>query len=138
VVSLGILYTGVEVVRDNIPYLVGGAPPEDLQNEIVRRALVHPDVEGAHDVIAHYVGPEIDVSLHIEVEGDRTLREAHDIETAVVESIRVLPDVDDVFVHIDPKELGEWKENPDADRLVHGSEESAANDNGTQADGSRS
>jgi divalent metal cation (Fe/Co/Zn/Cd) transporter len=75
-------------------------------------------VEGVHDVIAHYVGPEIDVSLHIEVEGDRTLREAHAIETAVMQSIRGLPEVDDAYVHVDPKELGEWKEDEAADELL--------------------
>jgi len=118
VVAFGILYTGVDIVRDNLNYLVGAAPPEDLRADIVRRALDHPDVEGAHDVIAHYVGPEVDVSLHIEVEGDRTLREAHDIETDVVESIRGMDGIDDVFVHVDPKELGEWKEDDEVDRLA--------------------
>jgi cation diffusion facilitator family transporter len=118
VVGFGVLYTGIEVVRDNVDYLVGAAPPDDLQAEIIRRALDHPEVEGAHDVIAHYVGPEIDVSLHIEVEGDRTLREAHDIETEIIESIRQLPEIDDVFVHVDPKELGEWKDDPDVDRFA--------------------
>ncbi|WP_121820477.1 cation diffusion facilitator family transporter [Halostella salina] len=118
VVSVGIVYTGVEIVRDNVNYLVGAAPPEDLRAEIVARALDHPDVEGVHDVIAHYVGPEIDVSLHVEVEGDRTLREAHAIETAVIESIRELPQVDDAYVHVDPKELGEWKEDEVADELL--------------------
>jgi cation diffusion facilitator family transporter len=119
-VALGILYTGYEIVEDNVDYLVGSAPPEDLRAEIVRRALAHPDVEGAHDVIAHYVGPEIDVSLHIEVEGDRTLRETHDIETEIVEAIRDLEEVDDVFVHVDPKELGEWKDDEEVGRLVGG------------------
>ena len=110
VVGIGILYTGVEIVRDNVHYLVGGAPPPELRAEIVRRALAHPDVKGAHDVVSHYVGPEIDVSIHIEVEGDMTITEAHDIESAVAESIRAIDEVDDVFIHIDPKELGEWKE----------------------------
>jgi cation diffusion facilitator family transporter len=109
-VGIGILYTGVEIVRDNVHYLVGGAPPPELRAEIVRRALAHPDVKGAHDVVSHYVGPEIDVSIHIEVEGDMTITEAHDIESAVAESIRAINEVDDVFIHIDPKELGEWKE----------------------------
>ncbi|PSQ48475.1 cation transporter, partial [Halobacteriales archaeon SW_6_65_15] len=118
--GVGILYTGYEIVQDNVDYLVGSAPPDDLRAEIVRRALSHPDVEGAHDVIAHYVGPEIDVSLHIEVEGDRTLREAHDIETDVMEAIRELEEVDDVFVHVDPKELGEWKADETVDELVEG------------------
>jgi len=122
VVGFGILYTGVEIVRDNVNYLVGRAPPDDLRARIIRRALVHPDVEGAHDVIAHYVGPEIDVSLHIEVEGDRTLREAHDIETAVIQSIQSIKAVDDVFVHVDPKELGEWKHDDEIDRLIEDEE----------------
>jgi cation diffusion facilitator family transporter len=111
VVSIGILYTGVDIVRDNFGYLVGMAPPSDLREEILDRALSHPEVEGVHDVVPHYVGPEVDVSLHIELEGDRTLIEAHAIETSVVESIQDIPEVDDVFVHLDPKELGEWKED---------------------------
>lgn len=111
VVAVGIMYTGVEIVIDNFGYLVGGAPPEELREEIVDRALSHPDVEGIHDVVPHYVGPEVDVSLHIEIEGDRSLIDAHDIETHVVESIRDIPEVDDVFVHLDPKELGEWKDS---------------------------
>jgi len=118
VVAVGILYTGVEVVRDNVDYLVGAAPPEELRVEIIRRALAHPDVEGAHDVIAHYVGLEIDVSLHIEVEGDRTLLEAHRIETEVAQSISALPEVDEAFVHVDPKEAGEWKPDDEINRLV--------------------
>ena len=117
VVSLGILYTGVEIVRDNVNYLVGAAPPEELRHEIVQRALGHPDVRGVHDVIAHYVGPEVDVSLHVEVEGDMTLTEAHDLESAVIRAIREMPEVDDVFVHVDPKELGEWKDDETANGL---------------------
>lgn len=118
VVGIFILYSGVEVVQDNVDYLVGAAPPDDLRREILERALAHPEVEGAHDVVAHYVGPEIDVSLHVEVEGNRTLLEAHQIETEVMESIRELPQIDDVFVHVDPREAGEWKDDEIVDRLV--------------------
>jgi cation diffusion facilitator family transporter len=117
VVAVFIVHTGIEIIRDNLNYLLGAAPPESLREEINRRALVHPDVEGVHDVIAHYVGPEVDVSLHIEVEGERTLNEAHDIETAVIQSIQSIDQVDDVFVHLDPKELGEWK-SEDSDASV--------------------
>lgn len=110
VVAAGILHTGYEIVRDNVNYLVGAAPPADLREQILGRALDNPDVEGAHDVVAHYVGPEIDVSLHVEVEGEMTLHEAHDIETDLILDLESIPEVDDVFVHVDPKELGEWKD----------------------------
>ncbi|MFB6220759.1 MAG: cation diffusion facilitator family transporter [Halolamina sp.] len=118
VVGVGVLLTGVDIVRDNVDYLVGAAPPEELRDEIVAAALKQPRVQGAHDVVAHYVGPEVDVSLHIEVEGDLTLREAHDIETDVIEAVRAIPEVDDAFVHVDPKELGEWKEDRWRDERV--------------------
>jgi cation diffusion facilitator family transporter len=126
-VSVGILYTGYDVARNNVRYLVGGAPPEDLREEILRRALAHPEVRGAHDVITHYVGPEVDVSLHIEVEGERTLLEAHDIESDVVDSIKELREIDDAFVHVDPRELGEWKPDESVDRLLD-DESSETND----------
>jgi cation diffusion facilitator family transporter len=125
VVSLGILYTGVDIVRDNVNYLVGRAPPENLRAEIVTRALDHEEVEGVHDVVAHYVGPEIDVSLHVEVEGDMTLLEAHDIETEIIQTIRDIEAVDDVFVHVDPKELDEWKEDDETERLLEHAAEHA-------------
>ena len=118
VVSVGIFWTGWQIVRDNVNYLVGRAPPDRLRRQILERALEHPEVHGAHDVVAHYVGPEVDVSLHIEVEGDRTLAEAHEIESEVMRAIRDLPAVDDVFVHVDPRELGEWKPDRDVDALL--------------------
>jgi cation diffusion facilitator family transporter len=124
-VGFAILYSGVAVVRDNVDYLVGAAPPEQLREQILDRTLAHDEVEGAHDVVAHYVGPEIDVSLHVEVEGDHTLLEAHEIETDLVATIRELPEVDDVFVHVDPKEAGEWKEDWATEEFVERGEETA-------------
>ncbi|WP_234403526.1 cation diffusion facilitator family transporter [Halarchaeum acidiphilum] len=117
VVSLGILYTGYEIVRDNVNYLSG--PPRQrtcaARSSSARCATIG---SRAPRLVAHYVGPEVDVSLHIEVEGDLSLFEAHDIESAVVQDIRSMPEVDDVFVHVDPKEMGEWKADRDADRLL--------------------
>lgn len=110
IVSLGILYTGYYIIRENVNYLIGAAPPPDLREKIIEKAIAHPEVHGVHDVVAHYVGPEIDVSLHIEVEEGLTLKQAHKIESTVATNIRELKEVDDVFVHVDPKELGEWKQ----------------------------
>ncbi len=107
VVAVFVAHTGIEVGRRNLNYLLGAAPPESLRQQIIETALAQPEVHGVHDVVAHYVGPEVDVALHIEVEGDRTLREAHDIETRVRRTIEALDQIDDAFVHIDPQE--EWK-----------------------------
>jgi cation diffusion facilitator family transporter len=128
VVAVGILWTGIDVARDNLAYLLGAAPAAGRREAIVRRALAHPGVEGVHDVVAHYVGPEVDVSLHVEVDGDLTIEQAHAIETAVVESIIGIDEVDDAYVHLDPRGTGEWEGGPgdgdhsrsDPDRLRGG------------------
>ncbi len=113
VVALFVGYTGIEVGRRNLDYLVGAAPPDQLREEIVAQARSPPEVRGVHDVVAHYVGPEVDVSLHVEVAGTMTLRDAHDIETRIVEAIKEIDAVDDVFVHVDPRE--EWKDTGETD-----------------------
>jgi cation diffusion facilitator family transporter len=136
-VALGILYTGWEIARDNVGYLVGRAPSEELHEDILSRALAHPEVEGVHDVVAHHVGPEVDVSLHIEVEGDRTVTEAHDIETEVMERIREMREVDDVFVHLDPRELGEWEESDGRTTKRSDRSDPGGGPPGTRSDGGR-
>ncbi|MFP4628912.1 MAG: cation diffusion facilitator family transporter [Halobacteriales archaeon] len=109
VVAIVIIYSGVTLARRNVDFLTGAAPSPKLRERIVEVALAHPEVEGVHDVLAHYVGPEVDVSLHIEVGEDLTLAEGHAIETAVIQALEELPEVDEAFVHLDPKDLDEWK-----------------------------
>ncbi len=114
IVAVFIAYTGLSIGRRNFRYLIGAAPPPDLREEIIARATAHPNVTGVHDVIAHYVGPEVDVSLHIEVEGAHTFRDAHDIETDVVTALEEIDRIDEAFVHVDPRE--EWHEEESRDR----------------------
>jgi len=71
-------------------------------------------VEGVHDLTVYYDGTDLEVEVHVEVDGQMmTLREAHDIETELVTGLRNLEDVGDVHVHLDPSGLGEWKEAAD-------------------------
>ena len=109
-VSLLVLYQGYEIARENVDYLVGSAPPEAERERIRDAVRSHPKVEGVHDFRVHYMGPQVEVELHAEIDGNHTLHEAHDIETELHQRIRELPDVGDVHVHLDPSGLGEWKD----------------------------
>lgn len=112
-VSILVLREGVAIGRENIDYLVGSAPPPDVQDDIRDAITGHPEVEGLHDFRAHYMGPVIEVEFHAEVDGDFTLREAHDIETELRQAVRRIPGVGDVHVHLDPSGMGEWKDAND-------------------------
>jgi cation diffusion facilitator family transporter len=112
-VSLLVVYQGVEIGRENVTYLVGGAPPSGDRERVLAAIRDHPAVEGVHDLTVFYDGTELEVEVHVEVDGEMTLRAAHDVETELVTSLRALEDVGDVHVHLDPSGLGEWKDAPE-------------------------
>ncbi|MFC7008943.1 cation diffusion facilitator family transporter [Halalkalicoccus salilacus] len=110
VVSLLVVYQGVEIGRENVDYLVGAAPPAERREEIAETLRAHPAVEGIHDLTVFYDGTALEVEAHVEVDGTLTLREAHGIETDLIDGLRAVDAVGDAHVHLDPSGIGEWKE----------------------------
>jgi cation diffusion facilitator family transporter len=103
-VALWMLRAMWDIVHENLGYLTGrGAPPE-VTAEIVRAASSVPGVLDVHQVIADHVGPQLRIDMHIDVDGDVTLREAHAIGDQVETRIEALPQVDQAFVHVEPDE----------------------------------
>lgn len=109
-VSLLVVYQGVEIGRENVAYLVGAAPPAERREEIDETLRSHPAVEGIHDLTVFYDGTVLEVEAHVEVDGELTLHEAHDIETELIERLRTTDSVGDAHVHLDPAGIGEWKD----------------------------
>ncbi|SEH41442.1 cation diffusion facilitator family transporter [Halopenitus malekzadehii] len=109
-VSLLVVYQGVEIARENVTYLVGAAPPAEKYDRVRTTLRDHPDVEGIHDLRVFYDGTDIEVEVHVEVDGEMTLRQAHDLETELMDRLRGLPAVGDAHVHLDPSGVGEWKD----------------------------
>ncbi len=112
-VSVLVVYQGVEIGRENVSYLVGAAPSDEQRAEITGTLRSHPEVAGVHDLIVFYDGTDLEVEAHVEVDGELTLVEAHDIETELVYALGELEDVGDVHLHLDPAGIGEWKEAGD-------------------------
>ena len=109
-VSLVVVYQGVEIGRENVTYLIGGAPPSADRDRVVKTLRSHPAVVGVHDLKVFYDGTDLEVEVHTEVDGEMTLRRAHEIETELVTRLQSLVGVGDVHVHLDPSGVGEWKE----------------------------
>jgi len=114
-VSLLVIYQGVEIGRENLDYLVGAAPTGAKREEITAEVMSHPDVEGMHDLTVFYDGTVLEVEAHVEVDGELTIREGHDLESELVDSLRAIDDVGDAHIHLDPSGLGEWKDAAEAD-----------------------
>ncbi|WP_049928599.1 cation diffusion facilitator family transporter [Halopiger goleimassiliensis] len=108
-VSLLVVYQGVEIGRENVDYLTGAAASPDQREAITRTLQDHPEVEGVHDLAVFYDGTVLEVEVHVEVDGDMPFRRAHDVESELVDRLRALEEVGDAHVHLDPSGIGEWK-----------------------------
>ncbi|MFQ3285695.1 MAG: cation diffusion facilitator family transporter [Natronomonas sp.] len=109
-VSLLVVYQGVEIGRENVSYLIGAAPSDEQRRAVADALRSHPAVSGVHDLAVFYDGTDLEVEAHVEVDGELTLVAAHTIETELVASLQSMEDVGDVHLHLDPEGIGEWKE----------------------------
>jgi cation diffusion facilitator family transporter len=101
-VGLWIIWAGFRIGRDNIKYLMGAAPPDDLVQKILARARSVKGVLGLNDVTAHYVGTSVEIEVHIDVDNDLSVTDAHDIATKVRDEIEQMAEVSRAFIHVDP------------------------------------
>jgi cation diffusion facilitator family transporter len=104
VVSLWIFRNALGILVENVGYLTGGAPSEHLFNEIHDAACGVPGVIEVHRVVASYVGPDVQVDMHVDVDGNLPLRQAHDISEQIRIAVEALDEVDQAFVHLEPAE----------------------------------
>ena len=117
-VSLFILYSGFEAVRETVSPLLGEAPSQELVDTITRDVMSGEHVLGLHDLIVHDYGPgRRMVSLHAEVPADGNLLAMHDeidqIERRLREELNC-----DAVIHMDPVVTDDGRVAPLRDALT--------------------
>lgn len=100
-IGIWVIYSGFKLGMNNIGYLIGEAPDEAFINKVKAFSLRVPGVMGLNDVRAHFVGSYVHVEVHIEVDPNLKVGQAHDIGERVRQELLSIQDVDTVFVHID-------------------------------------
>ena len=83
------------------------ADPE-ITEGIAAIARAWPGVRGFHDLKTRTAGSRVFVHLHIELDGDQTLYQAHEIGAALKRSIIATYPQTDVIIHKDV-----WRGPPD-------------------------
>jgi len=101
-VGIWIVWGGYRFGRQNIDYLMGKSPGQELVDRIRDITLEIRGVSGVHDVRAHYVGHRIHVEVHVEVDQELTTRQSHAVGGSVRAELERLPGVDRAFIHMDP------------------------------------
>ncbi len=101
IIGIYILINGIKICFENINHLMGIKAPDDLIEKIKMIALSNKDVKGLNDIFTQYLGNKIQVEIHIEVNNQMTIKQAHDIANSVKKQILKLEFVNNCFVHID-------------------------------------
>lgn len=110
-VALWVGWSGFDLARENIRLLMGAAPPEQRQQELLDVARQVPGVRSVHDLRALFHGTQLDVLVHVVVDPELTVRRAHDIGHAVERRLIDESDVCHAVAHVDveqdePDEIG--------------------------------
>ncbi len=98
-----IIKTAFEIAKDNINNIMGKVPSEELINEIRDIANESININTAHNIKVDYLGSYATVTLHIELDGDMSLTESHELAHTVQEAIvEKVPIVKSATVHTCP------------------------------------
>jgi len=100
-IAVWIAASGLSLGAENISLLMGEAPPAERQQELLQLALGIDGVLSAHDFTARYDGVRLQVTLHVVVDEQLSLRRAHDIAEGVEARLREEHDVLSAMVHVD-------------------------------------
>lgn len=93
----------INAARENLGFLTGAGASEEKRKELVQIAETVPGVQRVHHLMTEYAGPRLVVDLHINVDGNMTLNEAHAISDEIIARLEAVKDVDRAYVHIEPE-----------------------------------
>jgi cation diffusion facilitator family transporter len=77
----------------------------DLRDHALSAALAEPLVRDVHDIAIYKHAGRASVSLHLKLDPDVPLHEAHEVAERVEAAVRTDPAVDDVHTHLEPLEM---------------------------------
>jgi ferrous-iron efflux pump FieF len=109
-IALYILYTAWQIAHDALNMLMDRELPDEERKRIRAIATANPGVRAVHDLRTRAAGRTIFVQLHLEVDGNLKLLEAHEIADAVEAEIQAaFPDAE-IIIHEDPAGIAERRQ----------------------------
>ena len=106
VVGAFIVKVAVELLRNGVSDLMEHSLPDDVEEEVLRLVGELPGVVNPHDLRTRRIGNHYAIELHILMDGDISLREAHNKASEVEDLLRARYGKEThVAVHVEPKEI---------------------------------
>ncbi|KPV94096.1 Ferrous-iron efflux pump FieF [Pseudoalteromonas sp. P1-9] len=98
-----LFYNAYDVAKESTDYLMDKELADDIKLQIEQAVLSHSEVLGFHELRTRQSGPTKFIQLHLELDSNLTLANAHRISVEVEEAIHSIMDGEvDVLIHKDP------------------------------------
>jgi len=108
-ISFYILYGAYGIGVEAYHILMDRELSDDDRAKIGELAKSHPQVISFHDLRTRHSGQDVFIQLHLEMDGDLSLREAHEIAEAIMKKIQNDFPNAEVLIHQDPAGVDEQR-----------------------------
>lgn len=117
IVGLIVTKMGYSFMSDSLHDLMDRAVDIETEEKIKTTLLATPGVDGIHDLKTRKMGDLVIVDVHLEIDGNLSVKEGHDIavtaRNAVLDNHHVL----NVMTHVDPSNIDNKKPSNNGDYL---------------------
>jgi cation diffusion facilitator family transporter len=100
-VSVVVVWVSIQLGRRTVDALLDSAPA-GLEERIVRIVESVPGVRNCHNLRFRYSGPVLFIDLHVLVDGEQTLAQAHLLTESIEAAIQEIAPRADITVHPEP------------------------------------
>ncbi len=106
-IAFYILHGAIKVGHEAYQMLMDRELPDEDREKIKKLALSSPEVRNMHDLRTRQSGQDMFIQMHLEMSGELTLKEAHDVADGVMALIEDAYPRAEVLVHQDPAGIDE-------------------------------
>ena len=104
-IAIYILYSAWEIITVSYDHLMDRELPDPQREEIEKLVLQHKSASGLHDLRSRHSGTMTFIQLHLELDDDLSLLEAHKISDEVELSLLEAFPGSEIIIHIDPQSV---------------------------------
>jgi ferrous-iron efflux pump FieF len=115
-IGLYILYSAWEIVRRAFDHLMDRELPDEEREQIKVIARSHQHVRGMHDLRSRRSGMATFIQLHLELDDELSLLQAHEISDEVESSLQEVYPAAEIIIHIDPVSIVPGEPTPEYPR----------------------
>lgn len=102
IVGLIVAKMGYSFASDSLHDLMDRAADTETEYKIKETLMSTPGIDGIHDLKTRKVGDLVIVDVHLEIDGNLSIREGHDIAVKARKAVLNKHHVLNVMVHVDP------------------------------------